>query len=109
MESNDEERSGRLRLEESLRREGGLERYAGEQQKVSLLYILQLKFSRRLPSCNVSAHFENTAIERVVSRLTERMKGSIRRTISQWSNAFETRSGRKVRLAAPHAFKGALT
>jgi hypothetical protein len=75
LESNDEERSGRLRLEESLRRDGGLERYVGEQQKVSLLYILQLKFSRRLPSCNVSAHFENTAIERVVSRLTDRMKG----------------------------------
>lgn len=31
------------------------------QQNVSLFHILQLKFSRRRPSSNDSAHFENTA------------------------------------------------
>jgi hypothetical protein len=63
LELNEDESSGRLWLEESRRNDEEDDRCAGEQQKVSLLYILQLKFSRRLPSCNVSAHFENTAIE----------------------------------------------
>jgi hypothetical protein len=63
LESYDEERSGRLSGDEvRLEKCDGLSgwRWGNLQQNVSRLYILQVRFSNRLPSCKVSAHFEKT-------------------------------------------------
>jgi hypothetical protein len=63
LESSEDERSGRLSGEEvRLEKWDDLSgwRCGDLQQKVSRLYILQVRFSNRLPSWRVSAHLEKT-------------------------------------------------
>jgi len=63
LESREDERSGRLSGEEvRLEKWDDLSgwRCGDLQQNVSRLYILQVRFSNRLPSWRVSAHLEKT-------------------------------------------------